>query len=225
VNWNKFVNIDAVTSAPSADAGATATAAASAAAGSAPRMVVDAGVSPNGQVQMLGAGTSVQPPSASVASPYRLAVLGAHGQMLDDLGVAAQSLDDGPAKMLTAVVPAAGVRTLELISGHRVVARLTKPSPAPSVKVMTPRRATVHHGLTIRWRARGARGVQFTAAVQYLASTRRGWTTVAAGLLGDTWRLPAAAFRGTRSVRVRVIINDGFSDAAATSRAIRVRPS
>jgi hypothetical protein len=142
--------------------------------------------------------------------------------MLHDVGVAPERINESTLLMFSATVPAAGARTLELTSGTTVLAKLTKPSPTPTVKLVVPRHGLklAHACLTLRWRARGARGVGLGATVQYLASAKQGWQTVAADLPESSYKLRLAVFKKARRVRLRVIVSDGFSDAVVTSKPI-----
>ena len=222
INWNTFVSVDGVSTGTSHDLTRTAGTAGASAAAAGPRMVIDAALSLDGATQVLGAGPSSDPLSRSVASPYALKVIGAGGQTLSDVGVAPEQLDDSPAQFISATVPSTGAQTLELTSGTHVLARLVKPSPAPSVTLSVPRRARAGRALTVTWHARGARGVTLITTVQYLTSAAQGWMTAAAGVQVSRWTISAATLRSARSVRIRVLVNDGFSDAVATSRTLRI---
>jgi hypothetical protein len=133
-------------------------------------------------------------------------------------------LDSGGLMMITATVPAAGATAIKLISGSTVLATAHKPNPAPQVRLVLPRKGlkVTRRILTIRWRGRVAHGAPLTATVQYLASTRAGWQTLASLDRTSSFAAPLAAFGGARKVRVRVLINDGFSTAAATSQRLKL---
>jgi hypothetical protein len=126
--------------------------------------------------------------------------------------------------MLAANLPARGATAIKLTAGGRVVATLRKPSPGPSVRLVIPRGGlkAARHKLAIGWRARGARGVILTATVQYLASAKQGWQTLVAGLTASKYQVPLAMFAHVTRVHIRVVVNDGFTDAIATSGLVKL---
>ena len=115
-------------------------------------------------------------------------------------------------------------RKLELTSGSHVIATLRRPKPLPTVRLTIPRGGlkAAHHQLTIRWRARAHAGVTLTATVQYLASARLGYQTLAAGVTAGRYRVPISMFAHARRVGIRVVLGDGFSTATATSGAVKL---
>ena len=144
--------------------------------------------------------------------------------MIANVGVAPQSITESPLRMFTATLPAQGVTSLALsVEGH-VMAKLKKPSPAPTVKLVLPRHGlkATRKGLALKWRAKGAKGATLTAIVEFLASAKQGWQTVIAGTEARSYTIALKQFGHARKVQVRVVISDGFSSAIATSRTIKL---
>jgi hypothetical protein len=126
--------------------------------------------------------------------------------------------------MFTATVPGTGATSLQLTASGRVLASMRHPTPGPSVRLILPRGGlkAFHHALPIRWRARGARTATITAAIQYEASPRTGWQTLAGGLTTGSYRVPISMFAHARRVHIRVITNDGFSTATTATGIIKL---
>jgi hypothetical protein len=218
VNWTKFVRDDGVANdIPNPPAQAS-----TAAAGS--DLLVDASMAPGGQAQIEGAVGAPGPATHSTSSAYHLEAIGHGGKVIANIGVAPESITESPLRMFTATLPAHGVTSLALtLSGH-VMAKLKKPNPAPTVKLVIPRHGlkATRKGLTLKWRAKGAKGAKLTAIVQFLASRKQGWQTVIAGLQAHSYKIALKQFGHARKVQVRVVISDGFSSAIATSRSLKL---
>jgi uncharacterized membrane protein len=217
VNWSKFIASDPAGAAPAANTFA----ATSAATG---RITVDAALVTGGPPMLLGASSTTSPATPSTASPYHIKALGSSGQVIANVGVSPQQIEDSPLMMLTATLPAGGATKLELTRGSLVLAAMRRPMPLPSVRLVLShgRLKAAHHRLTIRWRARGARGVTLTAAIQYLASARLGYQTLAAGITAPSYSVPISMFAHATRIHIRIVINDGFSTAIATSALVNL---
>ncbi|HEX4466777.1 MAG TPA: hypothetical protein VH025_06295 [Solirubrobacteraceae bacterium] len=105
---------------------------------------------------------------------------------------------------ISAVVPASGALTVQILNGNLRGRRLR----------------AAHHNVTIRWSEHGAHKIPLTATVQYLLAAKEGWQTLSAGLTGRQLVIPAATFAHARRLRIRVIVTDGFSEATSTSRPL-----
>jgi hypothetical protein len=60
--------------------------------------------------------------------------------------------------------------------------------------------------------------------VQFQARGQRVWRTLAAGASTQALTVPVSLFGGARKARIRVVVNDGFSDAIAVSALLRIPP-
>ncbi len=224
INWTKLVQLDSGPG-PAEDRPSRSQRLAGPASGA--RMDVQATVVPGGVTTILGAGDTTGPLTPSQPSAFHIEVLGSGGHVVANVGVPPELvLDSKGVEMIDATVPATGASKIEVTSGSQVLAVEHRPTPGPSVRLIVPRRGlrVAHHQLTISWKGRGAHGVTLTATVQYLASARQGWQTLAGGLSGNSFSVPLALFHHGTRVRLRVTINDGFSDATATSRLVRLSP-
>jgi Carboxypeptidase regulatory-like domain len=234
-NWTKFVHLDEVATgqasppakapAVAISAGAASSSLHAASAQTGPRMTIDAGVTLGGEVTLLGASETTESLTPSQPSAYQVRVLGSSGHVIADVGAPAEALaDGGGSQMISANVPARGASTIEIIKGSKVVAVEHRPKPGPRVRLIVPRGGLKpsHAKLPIRWTDSGARDAPLTASVQYLSSTQHGWQTLAAGLTGRSFRAPVSLFSPADRVRIRVVVGDGFSDAIATTKTLRL---
>jgi hypothetical protein len=217
VNWSKFVAIDPAPAAPAPDRPVATAAAAG-------RIIVDAALVPGGKAMLLGASSTTSPATRSTSSRYHIKALGSGGHVIANVGVVPEQIDDSPLMMLTATLRGAGATTLELTSGSHVIATLRRPTPVPSVRLTVPHSGlkAAHHQLTIRWRARGARGVTLIAAIQYFASAKLGYQTLAAGITAGSYSVPISMFAHATRIHIRIVINDGFSTTIATSGLVKI---
>ena len=222
-NWTKFVHLDEVPTTQAQTTSSPTLAAVSAKAG--PRKTVDAGVVLGGEVTMLGASETAEPLTPSQPAAYRVRVLGSSGRVIADVGAPAETLaDGGGSQIISANVPASGASTIEIMKGSKVAAVEHRPKPGPRVRLIVPRgRLKLSHAkVPIRWTEQGARNATLTATVQYLAAGQQGWQTLAAGLTGHSFAAPLSFFSGATRARIRVVVGDGFSDAIATTKLLRL---
>ena len=125
---------------------------------------------------------------------------------------------------LTAAVPAAGITSVEIIRSGAVLASRTASATAPTVKVTAPKRGARvpgRGGVVVRWQASDLDGDALRAAVLYSPDGGRSWRTVTTALSTGRATVPAAYLAGSRRGRVRVVVNDGFHESAATSAPFR----
>jgi hypothetical protein len=164
-------------------------------------------------------GNLVDPPDAQ--SPLVVRSLDASGKVLGEVG-APITLLFGPAAAGTFAAPvSAGARVVELVIGGTVVDR-TAASQPPKVRVTAPKAgAHVRKGaLVVRWTATDADSGDRQATVEYAADGRN-YRIVWQGPDRGSTKVPASFLEGSTHARVRVTVNDGFNDAAATSGVIR----
>jgi hypothetical protein len=145
--------------------------------------------------------------------------------VLDEVGVELHTPTDAPGVTgASFVAPVrADAAAVELIGDGQVLHRLER-SRAPRVHVLSPRRGQRvrggrRAGLVVRWSASDPDGDALYATVDYSPDGGRTWTTVFQGASGGRARIPGRALAGSRRARVRVAVNDGFSEPRAVSAA------
>lgn len=219
VNWTKFVRDGGV----AGSVKDSPVLASTAAAGS--NIEVDASMAPDGQAQVLGAVGAATPATHSDASsPFKLEETSAKGKVLASVGVAPERLTETPVLMFSAVLPAKNAANLSLTAAGKTIAKLKRPSPAPKVKLVIPRKGlkVAHHAVKIKWKQSGARHVTLLATVQVMTSAATGWQTVISGLQAHRETIALKQFRGARKAQIRVLVSDGFSTAIATSPKLKL---
>ena len=188
-------------------------------------LLVDAVVLGTGQVLLLGVRhvTAVTSPAAP-GSPYSLVVRNAAGRVLSRRTVPATAMSDGAGAIISATVPARGATSVQILRAGMVVARRTAARRAPRVRLLAPRRNTrlPRRGkVGVRWRISGPRTKGRTTRVEVSTDGGRTWRPQAIGLTKTRTTIPGTLFAGSRRPRLRVIVNDGFNDATATSGRLR----
>ncbi len=167
-------------------------------------------------------GPSAIPPTAP-NSPLRVRVLDSAGRVLVDEGVQLQPLIDAPgAATFEAPVPV-GAATVELIR-HGVVLDRRQRNRSPHVRLLAPNRrarARAHGNLLVRWSAGDPESDQLQATVDYSLDGGRSWRTVYDGPSTGSVSVPGRFLEGSRRARIRVYVNDGFSEAHAVSPVFR----
>jgi hypothetical protein len=53
-------------------------------------------------------------------------------------------------------------------------------------------------------------------------SARQGWQTIVAGLTATKYSVPLALFAHATRARIRIVVNDGFTDAFAMSGLVKL---
>jgi len=172
-----------------------------------------AGVSPTRE-----AGEPVDP-----ASPYVLEALDANGAVLAGVPAAAARIAEGGVQ-ITGTVPApARTAQVYLRRGERATRRVATPN-APRVRIMTPRagQRVARGDVEVRWRATDADGGPLIASVDFSTDRGRSWRGIRVGPSDNRVALSRAMLAGSRRARVRVRVDDGFNETAATSRTFTV---
>ena len=182
---------------------------------------------------------SVGPGGSRLSTPagdgsLRIVVRDAAGQVLSDLPVAGQPgvVDGDPTApgssmtRVTAVVPARGAQSVELVRAGVVLDVRTRSSRAPAVALRAPGRKTRvrsrQRSVRVRWRARDGDGDPLNLILEYSDDNGRRWRGVAAGLTRSSFRLPASFLSHARRARLRLRANDGWNESVAVSRPFRV---
>jgi hypothetical protein len=126
----------------------------------------------------------------------------------------------GSSGVINAMVPAAGVDSIQVQSNGRVVASRQRPARAPRLRLLAPRhRARVGRARTVlvRWKARSPEKLALTASVDYSRDDGHHWRTIFIGPNRGRVALPSFYFVRSRQARVRVRVNDGFNETAVVS--------
>jgi hypothetical protein len=167
------------------------------------------------------------------ASPYRIVVRDAGGTVVSDTRVRAAEVrlhHTAREAFFAAEVPARGAARVQLVVdgpcpapaagpvGCVLAERRQGPS-APTVTLRQPEPgAVVGPGpLVVSWTSSTGGGAGSFADVDYSPDDGRSWRPVAANLSGERAELPAFLFSRSGSARVRVTVNDGFSETSAVS--------
>jgi hypothetical protein len=171
-------------------------------------------------------------------SDYTLEALGATGNVLAKVAMveAGGHFDQlGPFVELQGELPAKGVRSVEIISPTGATAVRTRPARAPHVRVLAPSspagaiaRVGGRKRVLVRWRSTNPEHLAasaLTASIDYSANGGKRWRTVWIG--GDTGRasLSSFYFSGSKDAIVRVRVNDGFNEPAASSSKFTALPA
>ncbi len=167
-------------------------------------------------------------PGSVAGSPYRLRSLSAAGKVLLDAGVKVQFPEDISTPEGTFVGPVApGASSVELLHNGVVLARRSR-SHAPHLKLLTKMKGVhVQRGqrLQVRWRGADANKNALQAMVEYTWDGGKIWRTAWMGPNTGHVTLPASVLAASNNARIRVTVNDGFSDAGATSAAFKTAGS
>jgi hypothetical protein len=156
-------------------------------------------------------------------SGYHLVGRDAAGNVVADLQMlSSPTHSDGrpPALALDGVIPAAGVASVTIVRDGAAVASRAASAHAPAVSVRgvpSFRRGRA----TIRWRASDADHDTLQARVEYSSDGGATYRQIASGPNHGRVQLPARLLSRSKRARVRVRVNDGFRETAATSRAFR----
>jgi hypothetical protein len=214
-NWNALVNATAVSYALRISAG-------QASASSSDRSGLRVRANVNGRSVTI---SSMQPaPSATAqsgASGYRIRSLDAAGHVISEAAmVQSQRHVDGRAaeSELVGEVPRAGVSTIQILHNGAVVASRTRGQTRLSVAITSPLPGAHLLGqtITVRWKTHGGRHA-LVASVDYSANHGLTWKTVFIGPDDGVAILPSSYLPKSGAGLLRVRVNDGFTEMAATS--------
>lgn len=162
------------------------------------------------------------PPSAP-NSPVRLRALDAAGHVLADEGAQVQPLLDDPGTAtFLAAVPVGSV-AVELVS-HNIVLDRKQRNRMPHLQLLAPSRhahARSRGSLLVRWAASDPDNDPLQATVDYSFDGGGSWPTIYQGPSTGRISVPGRFLQGARRARIRVYVNDGFSEAQAISAPFR----
>ena len=121
---------------------------------------------------------------------------------------------------VSAVVPAAGAASIELVKSGIVLDTVRRSASAPSVKLLKPR-SGLHVGsggsLQARWRAKDRDRDPLLSSVEFSADGGKHWKAIVVGQPGGRYRVPVSYLSHTDNARLRVSISDGWNEASAVS--------
>ena len=190
-------------------------------AGPAPALVIGslgAGGAQIDRVMPAGSGNLPDPPDS--ASPIRLRSFTAAGKLLAESGVRLNQIGHRPAYVFAAGAPGSAAK-IELVSAGKVLATKQRSRP-PTVRLTAPRhRSTVGKRLRVSWIARDPDHDPLMASVDYSSDGGRLWRHVLRGPSTGRASIPGQYLESSDRGRVRVVVNDGFSDATALSAVLR----
>jgi len=169
------------------------------------------------------------PPAGSSVDTYTLIARGAAGQVVGSVAMAVTSdghIDPGagpaePLVQITGDVPAAGVRSVEIVDGSTVMASRQRPARPPEVRILAPRahaRVGGTRGVLVRWRAASPEHQPLTVTVDYSADGGRTWRSEFVGPNVGRVSLSSFDFTPSRNARVRLRVSDGFNETVTMSR-------
>jgi hypothetical protein len=162
------------------------------------------------------------PPQPPSNSPYHLIATDSNGHTLVDVPMLASfghsdSSPPQPILTLAAVVPAAGVTSVGVLSNGVTLATRKQSAHPPTVTI--PQLPSFHaSNAVVRWRATDPDRDPLDLEIDYSGNGGRTWSPVWIGPNRGQAALPARyLFRSTHA-RIRVVVNDGFQTTAAVSR-------
>jgi hypothetical protein len=221
--WVSVHNWNAVLSEFGYSAGARdQRAAPAAAAHTVASLQVRASVAPGGQVTIGDVEPVKAPPQKPPASPYDLIATGPTGATLAEIPMQisfshVDARPPVPILTLTGVVPAAGVTGFRIAASGTTVATRTENRFAPVVKVpRTPSFGKTN--ATLHWKASERGGGALAVEVDYSGDGGRTWNPIWIGPNLGSALVPLRYLFRSADARMRVIVNDGFRDASASSR-------
>jgi IPT/TIG domain len=156
----------------------------------------------------------------TIASVPMTAITGGH---IDPIGRPDHTPPGQPASpfvQISGEVRAAGVASLQISDDGTVVVTRDKPAKAPRVTVLAPTRhlrVGNGRGVLVRWRASDPEHLALTVSIDDSVNDGRTWRTIYGGPNTGRVTLPSFYFTASTHARVRVVINDGWSDTTAVS--------
>ena len=182
------------------------------------------------QITSVGPQVGGAPAAADPDDSVTLTARGSDGRTLASVPMTATvggHIDGGlgtppiPLVVLTGDVPARGVTSIQVVNGS-LSATVKRPKRGPQVRLLAPRHGARVGGrrpVLIRWSATNRERLRLTAYVDYSSDAGRTWRTVFAGPNVGHVSLPSVYFAPSRDARVRVLVNDGFTDSVALSKS------
>jgi hypothetical protein len=171
--------------------------------------------------------TTVASPPGDPNSPYVLQALGAKHAVLTSRRVDAEGLTESHGRIISGTVPAPpGTRQVFLRHGNQIGTVWNASPNPPSVDLIRPRASTraSRSSLVVRWQASDPDGGPLEATIEYSANGGKTWTGVYVGPESGRASIPRSMLTGSKRARVRVRLDDGFSEDVAKSKRFTVVP-
>ncbi len=109
-------------------------------------------------------------------------------------------------------------KTLQIVFDGQVLATRTRSANPPAVKLLSPKAGKrVRGALAVRWTATDADNDKLVAKVDYSIDDGRSWETVSAGADESAVTVPGSLLAGSRTAKVRVVVNDGWNETTVVS--------
>jgi hypothetical protein len=184
---------------------------------------VSATAGADGRVRIVGTAPVSAPAQPQSQSGYRLIAFDAAGNQVAAVEMfSSPTHEDGtpPALALDGVIAAANVARVQIVRDGAVVAERAASASSPRLALRGLPRFT-RSGATVLWRAGDADRDALLASVDYSTDGGATFRTVFSGPDHGRAKLPARLLSRSNRARVRVRVNDGFREAAVTSRRFR----
>ena len=110
---------------------------------------------------------------------------------------------------------------LSVRDAGQVVTRIPAPRSKPRVTVRTPRVRRRAKSITVRWQSHDPSKARRSVFIGVSSGSRR-FKTVWEGYDQGHATIPISIFHGARTVRLRVLVTDGFASSSATTRKVRL---
>ena len=193
--------------------------------GTAPTLRVRGSIAPDGTGQILSTerlpGPVGSPPPES---DFSFVVRGADGAELARMIATSAEVSEGGFEVF-ADVPAAGAERVELVTtSGAVLDSRARSAAAPGVTLDSPRNGEVgrKRSVSIRWATTDPDSPSRSATIEYSTNNGRTWDSVWSGPDSGRAVVPSEALAASKKGRIRVRVNDGFSEGSATSARLRV---
>jgi hypothetical protein len=163
------------------------------------------------------------PPAEGAVSGYTLSVRDAAGAEVANVPMLAEIVEDSDELPLVADVPSdVDAAELVLLRGTEVVAAMRRSAP-PQVAVTIPQRGPLGRGprTVVTWRTTDPDSSSRQASVDYSHDGGRTWRPLFSGADRGRAAVPSAALARSTSGRLRVRIDDGFSETASVTPSMR----
>jgi Concanavalin A-like lectin/glucanases superfamily len=176
-------------------------------------------------VRVVPADPQNNPPDPDPSSSLKVRALDGSGRELALVGAkVTRTSEEREGGTFIVAIPN-GSAAVELVAGGQVVDRKARTRP-PTVRLLAPGGGTRVGGgrrsrLRVRWAASDPDRDLLDATIEYSANGRSGWRPVFKGPGTGSAVIPGRFLERASAARIRVRVNDGFSDAVARSGAFQ----
>ncbi len=160
-------------------------------------------------------------PSPTIKSKFQLVGKDKVGKVITRVHVEAVPIADQPdVQLITAVLPAGPLQTIDLISDGKILASRRSSRSSPNITLNSPvlvSNDNDNSNVDVMWSANDADKDPLTIRVEY--SDDDGVTYRAVGISSSPkgMELPRRLFSSAIAARIRLTVNDGFRDATVVS--------